>query len=642
MSPSLTLFFIVEPPTYQYLACYLAASIRNHMPPDVQIVGYCPNHRREELSLATIEALRRMDCEVRFFDAEGRFDPVYPHGNKILACLEPRDTDFSGFLDSDILLIRDNSVAELTATGHVCASPAASLRWAQQDMWPRIYGEFGREVPSRRIRLMRDKRVEVVPYYSSGFVTFPERHRNKDGQSFAQVWYDTAQRIDNIAGLDNRRPYLDQMSLPLAIERSGLEWKEFSPEQHYILGGSIRGKPIPQDQEIKVVHYRKWNVLKEVGLAQQGYEGLARQIGTSRVERVFRAHPPGGAPRGEGGDAKTPPIRGDMDAAAPRSDAPSGPASEADDRTPSIRSMPARKQSPDPSRAGLAAVTMVRGDHVFLERWIDYYAPLAGRENLYVLRHGPDAQIDRIAFGANIINVPLCQDMSGFDRRRWSALSDFASGLTLYYNWVLCNDVDELVAPDPATGLNLTEYLSSLFDRGLAAPVISPFAVEIVHTPDTELEPIVAGQPILAVRRNFRINSNYAKPCLIRRRVRFSVGGHGSNIKDVRLDPQLWLFHLRYMDDKISTDRLLARRQFVTEKAGDSSESSLSKSTWAQGTTSFERLRIMRPVGEQAEFPDAIERMTAGRQQAGTGNWFFGSVRSKELYRLPERFSTLL
>lgn len=39
MAPSLTLFFIVEPPRYQHLACYLAASIREHLPPEIELVG---------------------------------------------------------------------------------------------------------------------------------------------------------------------------------------------------------------------------------------------------------------------------------------------------------------------------------------------------------------------------------------------------------------------------------------------------------------------------------------------------------------------------------------------------------------------------------------------------------------------------
>ena len=142
------------------------------------------------------------------------------------------------------------------------------------------------------------------------------------------------------------------------------------------------------------------------------------------------------------------------------------------------------------------------------------------------------------------------------------------------------------------------------------------------------------------MRRNFRINSNYAKPCLIRRRIKFSVGGHGSNIADVRLDPQLWLFHLRYMDDAISTARLRDRQAFIAGKTG--TPAGASSSTWAQGTAGFERLRAMTPEAERAEFPEMVERMQAGRQQAAsTGNWFFGPVKSRGLYRLPERFATL-
>ena len=45
MKPTITLFFIVEPPMYQYIACYLAASIRRHLDPEILLVGYCPAHR---------------------------------------------------------------------------------------------------------------------------------------------------------------------------------------------------------------------------------------------------------------------------------------------------------------------------------------------------------------------------------------------------------------------------------------------------------------------------------------------------------------------------------------------------------------------------------------------------------------------
>ncbi|WP_299778700.1 hypothetical protein [uncultured Roseobacter sp.] len=283
---SLTLFFIVEPPAYQYLACYLAASIRENMPQDVKLVGYCPAHRMTEVDPNAVEALRRMRCEVRPIDADDRFDPAYPHGNKLLACLEPRDTEYSGFMDSDVLMIRENSIENLVKPDHVSASVAASMHWAPQSVWTTIYGALGMELPEERVTMMRDKRAPVMPYYSSGFVLFPEAHRTADGLSFPQVWMDTAQRIDAIEGLHCKRPYLDQMSLPLAIQRSGLAWNELPEEQHYILGGRLRGKPFPKEREIFTVHYRKWEVLKENELSERGYKGLRRQVGARRVSNI--------------------------------------------------------------------------------------------------------------------------------------------------------------------------------------------------------------------------------------------------------------------------------------------------------------------------------------------------------------------
>lgn len=294
MAPSLTLFFIVEPPNYQYMACYLAASIRKHMPEEVELIGYCPGHRLAEVDPAVVETLRRMKVEIRTFEAKGHFDPAYPHGNKILACLEPRDTDYSGFMDSDILMIRKNSIGALIKDGHVSASPAASMYWAPQKVWKTIYGSLDMPVPEERVMLMRDKRKPMIPYFSSGFVLFSEAYRTNEGQSFPQVWLDTAQRVDKIPDLEKKRPYLDQMSLPLAIRRAGLEWNILPEEHHYILGGQLRGEPFPEEQEIFTVHYRKWEVLKEVGLAKHGYENLKGAVGTRQVRMIFKQKVPVG------------------------------------------------------------------------------------------------------------------------------------------------------------------------------------------------------------------------------------------------------------------------------------------------------------------------------------------------------------
>ena len=289
MTPSLTLFFVVEPPTYQYLACYLAASIRRHLAPEVHLVGYCPAHRMPELDPAVTETLRRMRCEVRPMITEGVFDPAYPHGNKIIACQQPRDTDWSGFMDSDILVMRPHDVTRLLVPGHVTCSPAASIHWAPPDLWDMVYGTFGLPVPEERITLMRDRRRPQVPYYSSGFVIF------REDSGFATAWMETAQTLDRVPGLaECRRPYLDQISLPVSIRRAGLGWNELQEDDHYILGGKLRGKPFPQDRDITAVHYRKWEVLEEAGLANDGYDGLKAQVGVKRIRRIFDVAPPEG------------------------------------------------------------------------------------------------------------------------------------------------------------------------------------------------------------------------------------------------------------------------------------------------------------------------------------------------------------
>lgn len=296
-SPSLTLFFVVEPPGYQYLACYLAASIRQHLDRAIELVGYCPAHRMGEVDPAAVETLRRMRCEVRPMETQGVFDPEYPHGNKIIACLQPRETGWSGFMDSDILVMAAHDIGRLMKPGHVTCSPAASIHWKPDDLWETVYGTFGMPVPGERIRLMRDRRRPMVPYFSSGFVIFPEDHRTAQGLSFAETWMETAQAIDKVEALaPHRRPYLDQMTLPVAIRRAGLAWNELEENDHFILGGKLRGKPFPAHKPITAVHYRKWEILSEAGLADQGYEGLRAQVGVKRVRRIFDEPLPEGIP----------------------------------------------------------------------------------------------------------------------------------------------------------------------------------------------------------------------------------------------------------------------------------------------------------------------------------------------------------
>lgn len=97
---------------------------------------------------------------------------------------------------------------------------------------------------------------------------------------------ETAQIIDAIPELEKKRPYLDQMSLPLAIQKAKLRWNILPAQQHYILGGRLRHKPFPIDEEIFTVHYRAWRLLKEAGLAGYVKEALQTQAGVKKIEHI--------------------------------------------------------------------------------------------------------------------------------------------------------------------------------------------------------------------------------------------------------------------------------------------------------------------------------------------------------------------
>ena len=279
--PLLTLTYIVEAPDYQNMACYLLASIRTHFPPDVQVIGYCPEHKMAEIDSGVIRAHELMGAEIRPMRTEGMWDTPYPHGNKIIAALQPRDSVFSAFVDSDVLFLRPNAPLALIASGKVTCSVAASMRWGDQSVWDQIYAVFDMPVPTERVRLMRRSPGDVVPYFSSGLVVFPEDAAN--GLRFADVWYDTALQIDRKTDLPARRPYLDQMSLPVAIRRAGLEWNPLPEEQHFILGGMLRGKPLPTDREIFTIHYRALKILGEMELMPTVRKMMRRQTGTGFI-----------------------------------------------------------------------------------------------------------------------------------------------------------------------------------------------------------------------------------------------------------------------------------------------------------------------------------------------------------------------
>lgn len=281
---------------------------------------------------------------------------------------------------------------------------------------------------------------------------------------------------------------------------------------------------------------------------------------------------------------------------------------------------------------------MAYQDHFFLDRWVRHYGAQLGREHCYILSHGGDAEHARIGEGCNVIYLPRDPSMFRLDRRRWTFISQFANGMLRYYNWLFVGDVDEVVIVDPAVAPDLVTYMGQAY--GPDAPKsICPLGLELIHNPQQEPDPIEDHAPILSRRRNFRVNANYSKPCVMRSEVNFTVGGHANNHLPRVLDPHMYLIHLRFFDYDITCARLAQRREMRDIMTGDRDPATVGHA-WSKDLENFKALATGVPVREDAELSAFRTIMIEGQQLLHDDKVaFWGGGRSKELYRLPDRFA---
>lgn len=299
----------------------------------------------------------------------------------------------------------------------------------------------------------------------------------------------------------------------------------------------------------------------------------------------------------------------------------------------------------DPTKAPCGALTMVYEDYEMLRRWVGYYGAQFGRQHLYILSHGGDPEHRRIADGCNVIAVPRDPTCYRLERRRWGMYSDFHAGLMRYFNWLVVGDVDEMVLLDPDAGDTLIEYLKRYEYSAEGADIpksLSPFGIELIHNPEVETDAIEPDAPILQKRRVFRANANYAKPCVLRTPARFSIGGHSSSHQPRFLDPHLYLLHLRFFDFELSKARLLGRQEIRKTMDGEKDPSATGHA-WKKDLDNFLKLSKGEAVREDCQLEEFRRKMVDDQKHLHDGKVsFWGGGRSRELYRLPKRFASLV
>lgn len=283
------------------------------------------------------------------------------------------------------------------------------------------------------------------------------------------------------------------------------------------------------------------------------------------------------------------------------------------------------------------AITMVRDDFFFLERWVRYYAALFGRDALYIFAHGGDPRISEIAQGCNVITLPDVFD-EGFDAVRWRLLQNLGNGLRGYYEFIILGDVDEFVLIDPKSGIDLREFLA----RRRGRMTLTPIGLEMVHVPERETGALDGA--MLGARRYLRFTSAYSKPCIFNRPTDLSRGGHYAKDPELRQFRSLFLFHMRYVDEGLYRDTLQRRQAQVAQTATGVPQRGGVSWNWVAGSGREDAFDEAANLPLQPGF-DPAPRLVGMQDSWGEReNGLYGGARDigQELFELPERFFGLI
>ncbi len=137
-----------------------------------------------------------LNVDIRGFDDQlVKWSPKYPHGNKILASRERRETELSVFLDTDVICLGSPDFSVITQNTPLFATPEGVPTWGRDEQdWVPVYEMFGLEIPDWRVRLIKGRRRVVLPYFNAGVVGFVEKG-NPAGMRFPDVWLTRQQKL---------------------------------------------------------------------------------------------------------------------------------------------------------------------------------------------------------------------------------------------------------------------------------------------------------------------------------------------------------------------------------------------------------------------------------------------------------------
>lgn len=200
----------------------------------------------------------------------------------------------------------------------------------------------------------------------------------------------------------------------------------------------------------------------------------------------------------------------------------------------------------------IAAITMVRNDDFYLQKWVEYYGRELGKENLFIYFDGLDQEIAPFCAGTTTVKVPkIGKQVVSAEKGRlqflsWKAAELMSSG----YDLVIGVDADEFIVVDPKLGKSLAEYLSEQEIKGSLSALGLDFGQKLGIEGDINTD-----SPFLNQRHYAQIGTRYTKPSILAEPLTWGSGFHRVKGKNFHIAKDLYLLHFGYFDMKRLQER---------------------------------------------------------------------------------------
>lgn len=255
----LTIFFVIDGQHRAAQAALLAATLYHHNADQFRYIGYVPHDQNAIITPSLLHLLDACGVELRTLRPHATVwtKKPYPHGNKILASMDRRNGTHAMFIDTDMICTAPLSLSHLKAQFAVGVVPEGKPTWGKDlSRWLRVYNHFSLNLPDDRITLTRGKRLPFVPYFNAGMILFPEGPLARN-ESFGDLWLDTSLIIDHEVPVAEKRPWLDQISLPVTLKRFGLDYLIAEEALNF----SISQRTPTGNETPMLLHYHRFSFL---------------------------------------------------------------------------------------------------------------------------------------------------------------------------------------------------------------------------------------------------------------------------------------------------------------------------------------------------------------------------------------------